>query len=578
MPPVAAPKLRSSRWLEATGVRGFLRRSSLRVHGLAETDFANRPIVGIANNWSEFNRCHLHFGMLTAAIKQGVWQAGGLPIEFPTMTMSADLASPSSFINRNLLAMEVEQSVRTYPMDAVVMLGACDDTIPGMLMAAASLDLPTIILPGGPGMNGNWRGEAVGSGTDTRRFFTALQRGEITSDDWTELESSIDRTPGHCTTMGTAATMACIAEALGMAILGSAAIPAVDSRKLRVAHYIGRRAVALINEDRRPSSIMTGAALENAVRVMSALGGSTNAIIHLCALAGRLGLDLPLSMVDRISHETPVIGNIKPAGEYLMEDFFDAGGVPAVLKELQPLLNLDVESVNEIPMREGIERATNRNRTVIRSIEDPLSESGGLAILRGTLAPGGAVLRVATASADLLHHTGRAVVFTDVDDMQNRLNDPTLEIRDDDILVLKGGGPKGGSGMPAWGWFPIPERIVRRGVQDMIRASDSRMSGTAYGTVVLHITPEAAERGPLAVVETGDRIRLDTDKRSFDLLVTPREVARRLTKWTPRGVLAERGYARLYVDHVLSVEKGCDFDFLVGKTPAGAAETKVRAL
>ena len=567
---------RSAEWFEAGGVDGFLQRTAMKVQGYSEVDFSGRPVVGIANNWSELTRCHLHFRQLVDSIKKGVWQAGGFPLEFPTLTMGADLARPVgiSFMHRNLLAMEVEQTIRSYPMDAVVMLGACDETIPGMLLAAASTDIPTVVLPGGPGLNGKWRGEDVGSSTDTHRLYMEYRAGQLSAEDWRELESHIERSPGHCMTMGTASTMACIAEALGIAPSSAAAIPAVDSNRLRLAQYVGGRAVEVAEQDIRPSRILTPAAFENAIRVLSSVAGSTNAVIHLIALARRLGLDLPLAEFDRLSRDTPVLVNLKPAGKYLMEEFYYAGGVPALMAELAPKLRLDAETITGRTVGEAIAGVTAIDRDVIRTIDDPLAPEGGIVVLMGNLAPNGAILKQTAASEELLVHEGRAVVFEDHDDLAAHLDDPDLDVKPDDVLVLKYGGPRGAPGMPEWGNMPVPRKVLATGARDMVRISDSRMSGTAFGTAVLHVSPEAAAGGPLAIVQTGDVIVLDTPNRRLEVMLSDEEIARRLAKWKPRETGPARGYTRLYVDHVNQTHEGCDFDFLCGRSPV-ADETAI---
>ena len=562
-------RYRSAAWFDAGGIDGFLQRTALKAEGFSESDFQGRPVIGICNNWSELTRCHLHFRQLVEAIKRGVWQAGGFPLEFPTMTMGADLARPTgiSFMHRNLLAMEVEQTIRAYPIDGVVLLGACDETIPGMLMAVASLDIPAIMLPGGPGLNGKWRGQDVGSSTDTHRLYAEFRAGTITAADWRDLESHTERSAGHCTTMGTASTMACIAEALGIAPSGSSAIPAVDSNRMRLAQYCGQRAVELVIADARPSETMTVESFENAIRVLASIAGSTNAVIHLVALARRLGLDLPLSRFDTLLRETPVLVDLKPAGRYLMEDFYYAGGVPALLKELSPLLHLGAKTITGASVREAVATAVVVNHDVIRPFNQPIAAEGGIAVLYGNLAPNGAILKQTAASTDLLVHKGRAIVFENHDDLAQRLDDPGLDIEPEDVLVLKNSGPRGAPGMPEWGSIPLPKKVLMKGARDMVRISDSRMSGTAFGTAVLHVSPEAAVGGPLAAVRTGDIVSLDTPNRRIELLLPDGEIARRLAQWAPTPASATRGYERLYVDHVTQASEGCDFDFLEGRSP-----------
>ncbi|MBI3456952.1 MAG: dihydroxy-acid dehydratase [Candidatus Rokubacteria bacterium] len=562
-------RYRSRHWFTQGGIDGFLQRSAMKAQGYVEEDFQGRPVIGICNNWSELTRCHLHFKQLAEAVKRGVWQAGGFPLEFPTMSLGADLMRPTgiAFMHRNLLSMEVEQTIRTSPLDGVVLLGACDDTIPAMLMAVGTVDIPAILLPGGPGLNGKWRGEDLGSSTDCHRFYAEFRAGRISAAEWRELESHIERSPGHCMTMGTASTMACIAEALGMAPSGSAAIPAVDSKRLSLAQAVGRRAVEVVEEDLRPSRIMTRAAFENATRMLACVAGSTNAVVHLIAIAGRVGVDLPLALFDSLSRTTPVLVNLKPSGEYLMEDFFYAGGVPAVLKEMGPLLHLDAMTVNGTSVGETVANVEVSNRKVIGPLERPFHAEGGLAVLYGNLAPCGAVVKQTAASAHLLSHTGRAVVFESYPEFLARIDDADLDVNEADILVVKNAGPRGAPGMPEWGGLKLPKKLLRRGVRDMVRISDSRMSGTDFGTVVLHVSPESATGGPLAVVQTGDVIQFDVPNRRLDLVISGEELERRLARWRPAGPRVERGYLRLYVDHVLQVHEGCDFDFLRGREP-----------
>jgi dihydroxy-acid dehydratase len=560
---------RSRYWFTAGGVDGFLQRTAMKVQGYREEDFQGRPVIGICNNWSELTRCHLHFNQLAEAVKRGVWQAGGFPVEFPTMSLGADIMRPTgiAFMHRNLLSMEVEQMIQTNPLDGVVLLGACDDTIPAMLMAAASTDLPAILLPGGPGLNGKWRGKDVGSSTDCHRFYAEYRAGRISAQDWRELESSVERSPGHCMTMGTASTMACVVEALGMAPSGSAAIPAVDSRRKAMAQWVGRRAVEMAREDIRPSTIMTRPAFENALRMLATVAGSTNAVVHLLAMAGRAGVKLPLSLFDELSRTTPVLVNLKPAGEYLMEDFYYAGGVPAVLKEMASLLNTDVPTVDGRPLGELIAGAEVHDRAVIGMLDRPFHQEGGLVVLSGNLCPNGAVLKQTAATPELLVHSGRAVVFEDYPDFLARIDDSDLDVEPDDVIVVKNGGPRGAPGMPEWGSLKLPKKILRQGVRDMVRISDSRMSGTAYGTAILHVSPEAAVGGPLAVVRNGDAIHLDVPNRRLELAVSPEELQRRIAGWRAAPPTVARGFTRMYVDHVLQVHEGCDFDFLLGSSP-----------
>lgn len=563
---------RSGRWLDEPGIDGFLRRSSFKVQGLRPEDY-HRPVIGICNNTSDFNRCHAHFDGMVSALKEAIWQAGGLPREFNTMTMGADNTRPMgvSFMHRNLLAMEIEETAGTYPVDGLVLLGACDETIPAILMAAASIDLPAIVLPGGPAFCGFWRGQRVGSGWDAHRAYEALARGELAEADIESLENALERSPGHCNTMGTAATMTTIAEAIGMAPAGSSAIPAVDSRRLAMARAVGRYIVELIAADVRPSQIVSAEALDNGIRVLATVDGSANAVPHLLALAGRLGIDLTLERFDELSLDTPVLVNLRPSGEHYMEDFFNAGGVPALMNALGPLINRDIFTVTGRTLGEEIENAEVQDRQVIGTLEEPFSGPRGMAVLRGNIAPDGAVLRTGVASEGLLVHSGRAIVFEGHDDLVANLYRPDFDVRPDDVIVLRGEGPRGSIGMPEHGHIKLPEKVLREGVSDMVRITDSRVGGTVKGTVVQFVCPEAAAGGPLSLVRTGDLIRLDAPGRRVDLEVSG-EVLEQRRRETPHEYrVPERGFARLFVESVLQADKGCDFAFLSKPREASAA-------
>ena len=554
--------LRSRSWFEGTNLFAFVHRSWMRAEGFASDVFDGRPVIGICNSWSELTNCNAHLRLVADAVKRGVWEAGGLPLEFPTISLGEPFMKPTTMMFRNLMAMDVEESLRANPVDGVVLLCGCDKTTPAQLMGAASADLPAIMVTGGPMLKGNWRGQEIGSGTDAFRFNDLHRQGRITDEELAEVESCLSRSAGHCMVMGTASTMTSIAEALGMTLSGAAAIPAVDSRRYELAQRSGRRAVELVLEDVRPSQILTRAAFENAMRVNAAIGGSTNAIIHLMALAGRLGVDLALEDFDDVARTTPWIANVKPSGAYLMEDFFYAGGVPAVMHRLGDLLHGDALTVSGHTIAENVAGARVHDDDVIRSREQPLQVEGGTVILRGNLAPNGAVLKRPAASEHLLHHTGRALVFADRDELLARIDDPDLDVDADTVLVLQNAGPRGAPGMPEWGQLPIPRKLLDQGVTDIVRISDARMSGTSYGTVVLHVAPEAAIGGPLAAVRTGDEVRLDITARTLDLLVPADEIARRLTEWQPPAPAYTRGYGRLFLEHVLQADEGCDFDFL----------------
>ncbi len=562
----AERRLRSRDWTEEKGIDGFLQRSSLKVQGLRPKDYL-RPIIGICNNTSDFNRCHMHFDNMVGAVRDSILQSGGLPRVFNTMTMGADSTRPlgSSFMHRNLLAMEIEQTASVYSIDGLVFLGACDETIPAMLMAAASIDLPAIVLPGGPSFSGFWRGKDVGSGYDFHKAIEAFRRGELDECDITSLEESLERSPGHCSTMGTASTMTTIAEALGMAPAGSAAIPAVDSRRIAMSRRVGEHAMQLVDADLRPSQIMTADALDNAIRALAAIDGSSAAVMHLLALAGRLGLDLELERFDRLSVDTPALLNLRPAGEYYMNDFFNAGGVPALLNALSPLLHTDAITVTGRTLGEEIAEASIQDERVVGTLDRPIAEPRGIAVLRGNIAPDGAIIRTGVASPELLVHRGRAVVFESKAELEANLYEPDFDIRADDIIVQRGEGPKG-SMMPESGRIPVPDKLLEQGVTDMIRITDSRLGGTVRGTAVLHVAPESAAGGPLGLVRTGDTIQLDVPNRRIDLQISDEEMAlrRRTSNPRPSARIPERGFGRLVAESVTQANKGCDFDFLAG--------------
>ena len=554
--------LRSREWFDTPELYGWLRQAAFKAEGFGEPAYQNKPIIGICNTWSELTHCNAHLRQLAEAVKRGVWQAGGFPMEFPVMSLGEYNMRPTTMLFRNLMSMDVEESIRANPLDGVVLLGGCDKTTPALLMGAASADIPAILVTGGPQLKGNWRGEELGSCTDCRRYHTELRAGRITDEQWAELQNSIVRSPGHCMVMGTASTMAAMGESLGVALPGNAAIPAVDSRRAQLAEASGRQIMAAVEQDLRPSKIMTQEAFENAIRTLHALGGSTNAIIHLTAIAGRLGIELPLTLFDDLSRTTPFILNLKPSGEFLMEDFFYAGGLPALLNELRPLLHTDAMTVTGRTLGENVSGTINHNPDLIRSLDEPLNSEGGLAVVYGSLAPSGGVIKPTAASPDLLTHRGRALVFDNHDDMEHRIDDPDLDVNPEDVLVMRNAGPQGGPGMPEWGVLPLPRKLLQRGIRDMVRLSDARMSGTAFGTVVVHVTPESASGSPLAAVQDGDIIELDVPNRRLDLLVDEREVQRRLTEVPPQKPHFTRGYGAMYSQHVMQADKGCDFDFL----------------
>ncbi len=554
---------RSREWFQAPDYYGFGRRAWLRSEGFAADVFDGKPVVGICNSWSELNNCNAHLREVAAAVKRGVWASGGVPLEFPTISLGEMFMRPTTMMYRNLMAMDVEECIRAYPLDAVVLLCGCDKTTPAQLMGAASADIPAIVVPGGPMLAGEWRGQRLGSGTDGKKLFDQYRTGRLNQDEWCEIEGCIARTAGHCTVMGTASTMTSLAEALGMTLPGSANIPAPDSRRLANAELSGRAIVGMIEPGLKPSRILTRAAFENAITVLMALGGSTNAVVHLIAIARRLGIRLTLEDFDSISRSTPCIVNVKPSGEYLMEDLFNAGGVPAVMNRIQDRLHLDCATVNGKSIGENIRDAQARTDTVIKTLDAALYREGGIAVLRGNLAPSGAVIKQSTASANLMKHRGRAFVFETRDEMLARIDSEDLPVDAQTVLVMRNCGPKGAPGFPEWGHIPMPTKLLKQGVQDMVRISDARMSGTSYGTVVLHVAPESAVGGPLALVQTGDEILLDVTDRKLELMVDPGVLERRARMFVPPTRHYERGYGRLFLDHVTQADEGCDFDFLM---------------
>jgi dihydroxy-acid dehydratase len=543
----------------------YLRRSFASSMGYSR-EMLDKPIVGIAHSASGFNNCHRHFPEMLEAVKRGVLAAGALPIEFPTISLGEVFLSPTSLKFRNLMSMDVEEMIRAQPMDAVVLVGGCDKTVPAQLMGAVSADLPAIQLVAGPMSTGHHKGERLGACTDCRRFWQRYRAGSVDSTEIDDVERHLASTTGTCAVMGTASTMACLAETLGMMPAGAAAIPAVDADRLRIAEETGRIAVSLIGSDRRPSAIMTAEALENAMRVLLALGGSTNAVLHLAAIAGRLGLKLDLRRLNELSETTPVLVDLKPTGEAYMEDFHAAGGMPAVMRELSHLLHLECKTITGETVGERIMAAGDWvDRRVIRPFNEPIRPNGGLVALYGNLAPSGAIMKRSAADPNLFEKTGRAVVFTSLEDLAARIDDPDLDVTPDDFLVLQNAGPTSAAAMPEAGYLPIPSKLARAGVRDMVRMSDARMSGTAYGTIVLHISPDAASGGPLALVRNGDRIRLSVENRQLELLVSEEELARRRDSMSCSSQNRSRrcrGYERLYEEHILQADEGCDFDFL----------------
>ena len=561
-----AKEARGRAFFNEPDAAGLMHRAFTRSLGFDRADM-NRPLIGILNTYSEMNNCHAHFPELVEAVKRGVWQAGGFPLEFPTISLGEIYLTPTSMLWRNLAAMDTEEMIRGNPMDGVVVLCGCDKTTPAALMGVASADLPAILVSGGPMLNGHWRGQTLGACTDCRRLTTEYRAGDLSDGEYAEVEENLVRSRGHCMVMGTASTMNSLTEALGISLPGNGAIPAADSRRILLAEQAGRRIVEMAEEGLRPSQVLTREAMENAITLLCALGGSTNAVVHLPAVAGRLGFELPLDLFDSISRRTPLLANIRPAGSFQMEDFFYAGGVPAVLKQLLPLLYGDALTVTGRTLAENVAQSDVVDSEVVQSRDYPLKSEGGLAILRGNLAPAGAVIKHAAASPDLLQHRGRAVVFQSIADLQKRIDDPALDVHPEDILVLQNAGPIGGPGMPEVGNLPIPKKLLKQGVRDMVRISDARMSGTAFGTIVLHIAPEAAVGGPLSVVRSGDEIELDVPGRRLELRVEEEEIGRRHAEWRQPPPQYRRGYGKLFLDHVMQAPDGMDFDFLLGRDP-----------
>jgi dihydroxy-acid dehydratase len=560
---------RSADWLERRDLDGFLHRSWLKSTGVADETFRGRPVIGICNSWSELVNCNVHLRGLAEAVKRGVLQAGGFPREFPVISLGESLMKPTTMLYRNLMAMDVEESIRSYPLDGVVLLTGCDKTNPASIMGACSANIPTIVVTGGPMLNGHWRGKELGSCSDCWHYHEELRAGRISEQEFVEIENSMSRSNGHCMTMGTASTMACVTEALGLTPPGAAAVPAVDSRRAHVAELAGRQIVELVERGIRPSDILTLEAFENAIRALHAISGSTNAIIHLIAYAGRLGVNLPLSVFDDLCATTPWLVNLKPAGDHLMEDFYYAGGLPAVLEQIRDLLHLDVQTVTGKTLGENLDTAATEiiDERVIRARSNPLDDGGSLVVLRGNLCPDGAVMKISAANPRLLAHEGRAIVFEDIHDLAARVDDPELDVDANSVMLLRNAGPVGAPGMPEWGHLPIPAKLLRNGVTDLLRISDARMSGTSYGAVVLHVAPESAVGGPLALVQTGDRIRLDVEARTLDMIVADEELEGRRAAWSPPARKDERGYRLLYEQHVLQANEGCDLDFLRGRSP-----------
>jgi dihydroxy-acid dehydratase len=560
---VTPVRLRTAHWYEGDSRDNYIHRSWMK-RGLPDDVFSGKPMIGICNSASELTPCNQHLTELAEHVKRGVWEAGGVPLEFPVMSLGETQIQPTTMLLRNLMAMDVEESIRGNPIDGVVLLSGCDKTTPAMLMGAASVDLPAIMLTGGPMLTGRHEGRALGSATDMWKMSEAVRAGTMSVDDFVATESVMTRSAGHCNPMGTASTMASMAEALGMTLPDNAAIPAPDARRRRLAHLTGRRIVEMVGEDLRPSEVLTRQAFENAIRILAAVGGSSNAVLHLLAIAGRAGVPLTLDDFDRLGSHMPLLANLMPAGEFLMEDFFEAGGIPAVMAELASVLHGDATTVTGSPVCRQWEGRTTWNRQVIRPLAEPFQQEAGIAVLRGNLCPQGAVVKPSAASPSLLQHSGPALVFDSIEDFKARIDDPDLDVTERTVLVLRGCGPKGYPGMPEVGNMPLPAKMLAAGVIDMVRISDARMSGTAFGTTVLHTAPESSVGGPLALVRTGDFITLNVPARTLTLDVDDAELERRRAEWVPPEPVATRGWYRLYIDHVMQADAGCDLDFLVG--------------
>jgi dihydroxy-acid dehydratase len=565
-------ELRSHRWFGARDLRSFGHRSRALQLGYAREDWRDKPVIAIVNTWSDVNHCHSHLRERAQDVKRGVWEAGGFPLEMPAISLAEVFQKPTTMMYRNLLAMETEELLRSYPVDGAVLMGGCDKTTPGLLMGAISMNLPAIYVPAGPMLRGNWQGKLLGSGSDAWKYWDELRAGNISERDWEEIEEGISRSPGTCMTMGTASTMTSVAEVLGFSLPNAASIPAVDSSHARMASLSGRRIVEMVWEDLKPSDILTQKSFDNAIRVLMALGGSTNGLIHVIALAGRAGVPIALERFEEIGRQTPYLVNMRPSGKYLMEDFYYAGGLVGLLEGMRSLLDTDTLTCTGRTLGENVAGAKIHNPDVIRTPDNPMQSEGGLIVLRGNLAPDGAVIKATAADPKLLRHTGRAVVFDDYNDMAARIDDPDLEADASSVLILRNAGPLGGPGMPEWGMLPIPKKLLKQGVRDMVRISDARMSGTSYGTCVLHVAPEAWIGGPLALVKTGDLVELDVPGRRLTLKVDGGELARRRAAWKPKPPRYVRGYGRIFSEHIKQANLGCDFDFLEGTMPTPEPE------
>jgi len=567
----APEELRSYRWFGVNDLRSFGHRSRTAQMGYDRSDYAGKPVIAIINTWSDINTCHTHFKQRVEEVKRGVWQAGGFPVEMPAMSLAEVMQKPTTMMYRNFLAMETEELLRSYPADGAVLMGGCDKTTPGLVMGATSMNLPMIYMPAGPMLTGHWRENTLGSGSDTWKYWAELRAGNITQKDWQEIEDGIARSPGTCMTMGTAATMMSLAEALGLTLPGASSIPAPDSNHSKMATLTGKRAVEMVWEDLKPRDLLSAKSFDNAAVTLMAMGGSTNALIHLVAMAGRAGVKFPLERFNEFSKKVPLLANVRPSGDkYLMEDFYYAGGLRALLNELRDLLSLDCRTVNGKPIGQNLEGARIYNEDVIRKRNNPLKESGGLVVLSGNLAPNGAVIKA--SATNIAKHTGKAVVFDDYNDMAARIDRDDLDCDKHSVLVLRNAGPLGGPGMPEWGMLPVPKKLLKQGVRDMVRISDARMSGTSYGCCVLHVAPESFVGGPLAFVRSGDLIELDVGQRALNLKISPEEMEKRKSAWKPPARKYERSYGAIFSGHVKQADEGCDFDFLEGTAPTPEPE------
>ena len=559
--------MRSYRWFGPDDLRSFVHRSRAASMGLTSADYSGKPVIAIINTWSDANPCHSHLRERAEDVKRGVWQAGGFPMEMPAITLGETFQKHTTMMYRNFLAMETEELLRSYPVDGCVLLGGCDKNTPALLMGAFSMNLPSIFVPAGPMLRGNWRGQILGSGADVMKYWNERRAGTIGCGEWAEIEEGVARSAGTCMTMGTASTMTSVAEVLGFSLPGASSIPAVDANHPKMANMAGRRIVEMVWEDLKPRDILSHASFKNAIATVLALGGSTNAVIHMIALAGSAGIKVTLDDFQQLSESTPVLANLRPSGKYLMEDFFYAGGLPALLNALSPHLDLNARTVTGKALGQNISEARIYSTDVIRTTENPVFSSGGLVILYGNLAPNGAVIKAVAADSKLMKHSGRAIVFDSYDEMNRRIDDPALDVDENSVLVLRNAGPKGAPGMPEWGNLPIPKKLLKGGVRDMLRISDSRMSGTNYGACVLHVAPESFVGGPLALLKEGDVIELDVTRRELNMRVNEAELARRREFWRARDGIYPRGYGKLFMQHIKQAHEGCDFDFLEGTAP-----------